>query len=184
MLAKDQSLDLGRRHFEFLRDERAEPRRVQHGSQSHHLVPRQTQPLHRQLREDVHRVGNHKNQDVPPHARRPDALEDLRKQRNIPVDQVQPRFVRLPPQPRRDQEHIAIGRARVIARVNPLVGREGGAMQEIQRFALRQGGGGIEQLDFADNPAALQRKGRAGTHAATAANDRYFHRLDITSVAP
>ena len=89
MLAEDKRLDLRRRQFQFVRDERAETRGVEHRAQPDHLLPGQTEPLHGELREDVHRIRNHKHDGVLAQSGGFDAVENLHEQRDIAVNQIE-----------------------------------------------------------------------------------------------
>src|SRR5207248_7137375 len=85
------------------------------------------------------------------------------------------RLVGLAPQAGGDEKDVAIGSARIVARVNPLVAAKGAAVEQVQRFALGQVPVGIEDLNFSDETCALQGKRSARADAATAANDGDFH---------
>ena len=85
------------------------------------------------------------------------------------------RCIRLAAQAGGDEENVAVRGASVVARVNLLVAAERAAVQQVERLALGQVLVRIENLQLGHQAAALQRKRRAGTHAATAANDCDFH---------
>ena len=108
-------------------------------------------------------------------ARGLDAVENLHEQRDVAVDEVEARLVRFAAQAGGDEEEVAVRGASVIARVNFLVAGERAAVQEVERLAFGHVLVGVEDLQLGHEAAALQRKRRAGTHAAAAADDGDFH---------
>src|ERR1043166_8882775 len=112
---------------------------------------------------------------VLPESRRLDAVENSHEERDVAIDEIEARLIRLAPQSRRDEKDFAVRRAIIIARINFLIATKRAAVQQVERFALRHVFVGIEDLDFSDESATLQRERRARTDAATPANDRYLH---------
>ncbi len=177
VLAQDQRLDLRRRQLEFLRDQRAEPRRVQHRAEAIHLIPRQSRPAQRQLGQDIDRIGNDKYVGLLAQARNFYRVHDGDEQSNVAIDQIQPRFLGLAPQARRDQEQIAVGRPPVVPGVNPLVPGQRAAVHQVQRLALGQFAIRIQDLNLGHQAAALQGVRRAGADPPAAADNGHFHQL-------
>src|SRR6266545_1316741 len=175
VFTQDESLDLGRRQLEFVGDERAEAGSVEHRAEAIDLLPWQTTPLHREMGKDIDRVRDHEDVGILARARGFDAVEDLHEQCDIAIDEVEPRLVGLAAQSGGDEEEVAIGCARVVTRIDFLVAAEGAAVEQVERFALGHVPVGVEDLYLSDQSGALQGERRAGTDAATAANDCDFH---------
>src|SRR5439155_10618200 len=74
-----------------------------------------------------------------------------------------------------DEVEVAVRGPRIITGVNPLVAGKCAAVKQIERFALGHVFVGIEDLDFRDESSALKGERSTGTHAATAADNGYFH---------
>src|SRR3954463_2913674 len=94
MLAQDQSLNLRRRQFQLFRNERTEPRSIEHGTQTVHLLPWKSAPLNGKLRQNIHGIRNHKNVCIFTHSCRFDAVDDLDKKADISIDQLQTGLIR------------------------------------------------------------------------------------------
>src|SRR5438046_3443503 len=109
------------------------------------------------------------------HARRLDTIHDLHEQRDIAVEQIEAGLIGFAAQAGGDQENIAIGRAIVFADINLLVAGKSGPVQKIERFAFGHLFVGVEDLEFRNEAAALQRKGRTRTDSAATADDGDFH---------
>ena len=105
-----------------------------------------------------------------------DALQNLHKQRHVPIDQIKPGFFGFSAQPCGDQENVAIRRASIITCIDFVVSRQGAAVMKVQRLALRQVLVGIEDLDLRDQCAALQSISHARTHTTPAADHSNFHK--------
>ncbi len=127
------------------------------------------------MRENVHRIRYDENVGVLTQARGLDAVDDLHEQRHVSIDQVEARFLGLASQARGNDEDITVSRARIIACINLMVASECAAVGEIKRLAFGQVFVGIEYLNFRNQPAALERVSRAGTHSSAAADDSYLH---------
>ncbi len=181
MLAEDERLHLGGRELEFLGDERAEARGVQHGAQAIDLLPRQAQSLHGQARENIDRVRDDEDVGVLAQAGGLDALENLREQRDVAIDEVEARFVGLAAQAGGDEKKIAVRGPGVIAGVNLLVTGEGAAVEQVQRFAFGHFFIGVEDLDLRDQPAALQGERGARPDPPAPADYGDFHKFKSCS---
>ena len=101
--------------------------------------------------------------------------DDAAEKRDVAIDEIEPRFVRLPPQTGGDADDVGVRAVGVIARADDLVAAKRRAVQKVERLAFRRRLVGVEDEDFADDAAALQRERRTRTDAATAADDSYFH---------
>ena len=128
MLGENERLDLCRRELQFIGDEGRKARGVQHCAEADHLLPWQTETARRELSENIHRVRDDKDNCVFAQSSRADAVEYLREQRDIAIDEVQARFIRLAAKASRDEENVAVGGARVIAGIDALVRGESGAV--------------------------------------------------------
>src|SRR5207249_603596 len=186
VFTEDEGFYLSGRQLEFVSDQRAKAGSVEHRAQAIDLLPGQTASLHRQCREDIDRVRDHKHVGVLAQSRGFDTVEYLGEEGDVAIDEVEPRLVGFAPQAGSDEKEVALCRARVVARINPVVTAKGAAVQQIECFAFGQVFVGVENLDFSDPPGALKREGRAGPDAAAAADDGYLHKavLWFTSVSP
>src|SRR5207249_12036384 len=162
VFTEDKGFYLSGRQLEYVRDQRAEAGGVEPRAQAIDLLPGQTASLHRQMREDIDRVRDHKDVGVLAKARGFEAVEYLREQRDVAADEVEPRLVGLAPQARGDEKEVAVRRARVVARINLLVTAKGAAVKQVKGFAFGQVLVGVENLDFGDQPGALKRERCAG----------------------
>ena len=98
---------------------------------------------------------------------------------DVAVDQVEPALVRLAAQAGRDDDHVALGNRLVAGRADPLVGDQRGAVQQVEGLAADLVGVQVDQVDLADDAAALKSKGRRRADQAAAADDADFHVLDL-----
>ncbi len=112
-----------------------------------------------QVGQDVDRVGHHQEDRLALEPRPLHLAEDIQEQLDVAIDQVKPAFVGLTPQAGGDQDQVALGDCLIAGSANALVGDERRAVQQVERLALAQVGVDVDQIDRADDPAALQGKG-------------------------
>ena len=101
--------------------------------------------------------------------------ENAEEQLDVAVDQVKPALVRLAAQAGRDEDHVALGNGLVAGRADPLVGDQRCAVEQVEGLAANLVGVQVDQVDLADDAAALQREGRRRADQAAAADDADFH---------
>ena len=160
MLAENHRADLRGREFDRVGDERAKARGIEHRAEADHLRLRQAGVFPGEIGEDVDRVRHDEDDRVLLDARALEARDDAAEKRDVAVDQIEPRFVRLPAQAGGDADDVGIRAVCVIAGANHLVRAKGRAVQEVERLAFRRRLIGVEDEDFADDAAALQGEGR------------------------
>jgi len=175
MLAQNQRRHLGGRQTQPLSDQTAKASRVEHRAQADHLRRRQTQFLNSQIGEHVHGIGYHNHDRLALEPRGGGLLENRQKELDVAIDQVQPALIGLAPQSGRNHDDVARGDEFVTAGADPLVGRQRGAVEQVERLAGGELGVGVDQVDGRNDPAALEREGRRGPHQPTAADDTASH---------
>ena len=75
-------------------------------------------------------------------------------------------LVGLAPQAGGDHDEVALGDRLVAGGADPLVGDERGPVEQVERLPLAPVGVEVDQVDLADDPAALEREGRATSRPA------------------
>ena len=88
-------------------------------------------------------------------ARGVDRIEDVPKQIDVAIDQIEPAFVRLAAQPGGDADHVAIGHVLVSAGRDDLIGRARSAMQQVERLPLGRFFVEVQQGDLAHDATRL-----------------------------
>ena len=142
---------------QLLRDQAAKANRVELGAQAKHLCRRQIEPIGRHISQNIDRIADDQNDGVFLEPGFGNFASGLQKQIDVAIDQVQPRFIRLAPQPRRDADNVARRNVLVAAGGDDLVGRAGPAVQQIERLPLSQ---------FADSRRAARSRARRRRIAA------------------
>ncbi len=175
VFAQDERLDLGGRGTQLSSDQAAEADRVELRAQADDLRAGQVQHLGRQISQHVDRIGDDHHDRLSRKAGGLEGIQDGHKQVDVAVDQIQPAFVRFPPQPGGDADHVAVHHLLVVPRCDHLVGRAGPAVQQVQRLSGGQIGIHVQEGDLADHASQLQGKCRAGTNQTTTANDADLH---------
>ena len=87
----------------------------------------------------------------------------------------EPRLIRFAAQASRDDHNVALGNCLVARRADPLIGNQRSAMEKVEGLAADLVGVQVDQVDLADQPAALQGEGRGRANQAAAADDADFH---------
>ncbi len=175
VLAEDRGRDLRRRELERLGDQAPEPGRVELRPQADHLRRGQAE-LHRgQVRQHVDGVGNDQDDRRLLRPGGLDLAQDVQEQLDVAVDQVEPALVGLAAEAGGDADEVALGDRLVAGRPDPLVGRDRRPVEEVERLPPAEVGVDVDQVDPADDPAALQ--GERGTRAdqPAAADDADLH---------
>ena len=72
-------------------------------------------------------------------------------------------------------DDVALGDRLVAGGADPLIGDERGPVEQVERLALDLVGVEVDQVDLADDAAALEREGRGRADQAAAADDADFH---------
>ena len=90
MLAQDERLYLPRRELQLLRNRRTETRSVEHRAQAINLLRRQSDSLHRKLRQNVHWIGDHKDVSFLAETCGFDAVENLDEQSHVAINEIEP----------------------------------------------------------------------------------------------
>ena len=112
---------------------------------------------------------------------RGDLAEDVQEQLDIAVDQVEAALVGLAPQAGGDHDGVALGDRLVPRGADPLIGDERGPVEQVEGLPLDLVGVEVDQVDLADDAAALEREGRGRAHQAAAADDADFHESCLLS---
>ena len=129
----------------------------------------------REAREDVDRVGDDEDDCFALQVRVAQRVQDLLEQLDVPVDQIEPALVGLAAKASGDANQIRVGGAVVAAIVDLLIAGDGGAVQQIERLALRHLLVGVEEMNLRDDRGALESESSIAAHASAAADDADFH---------
>ena len=96
------------------------------------------QVLHGQVGQYVDRIRDDKHDRLFFQAVLFEVRQNIAEQFHIAVDQIEPAFVRLAAQPRRDDDDVRVGRQFGSAPDDPLIGDERAAVHQVERLPVGQ----------------------------------------------
>src|SRR5262245_4564009 len=98
-------------------------------------MPGKTHSLHSEMGENVHWVGHDEDVSILAESGGLDAIENLHEKGDVPINEIEARFVRLAAKAGGDYKNVAVGGARVVAGVNLVVTCKSAAVIQVEGFA-------------------------------------------------
>ena len=171
MAAEHKGADILDRHLEFLRQEIAQPRAVEHPGHADDAVRREAGRLLHDPHHSVERVRDRDDESLRAMLldRRPDLADHL----CVDADQIVAAHARLPRHPGRDDDDIRALDARIIVRAGDrgVVALDRRSLHDVERLSLRHAFDNVEQHDIAQFLEAGQEGQRAADLAGADQRD-------------